>query len=633
MTFKDKFCKYVFRNLALNMLSIFGTPFTFMNISSPTNSDIRQVAFVGMTRMKLATELLDPDVFKLTATISISETSLYNIQPDLFQNRFNYLLFISLELMNLRGFLHTSGGLAWIKYLNYDSNKTISSYSAQKPIDPWFMKYVWFMTKEHANVSYPVDIFPFIGYQFPDSDFCLFNIVPMERLVFVQINGLDKRVSCTVAWLYKYQDLYDGVYLKKLDHTTPNCNLSELERLCHVENVKISFSEDPYFIFYDLSVGLNRAKTVLMDYIKPGFSIFGFVTNSLAALTILYNQKRRHKIRAQAKGQSNEIVLLEQFFFKYILINSVLNSLYTLMYFLDSVVPCDSVGFIKNSRIHFDNCIVKSIYLSTIGSVLKLVSNFSFLQISTNRYLLVGKDHPEWLIKISKITIKRFFLFTMAFSLALSSIVYFQISFFVVRGLSISGLTNLVYEGSQYDHYYYLFNYNPDKSKILIDSLHTKLAQLPLLSSFSLIHDLFSYFLFCLFSLILDILTVKKLRDSLREKEKIKGNQENKKNRESERKGIMMIVSNSLVNFLFRAPEVLSVVFFYTIINDGGFVFKMVCFGFSSCLTLVDFSNVFYIMSLCFNLFFYIKFNLVFRCSFVIFIRSSFGLSNKWENN
>lgn len=250
--------------------------------------------------------------------------------------------------------------------------------------------------------------------------------------------------------------------------------------------------------------------------------------------------------------------------------------------------------------------------MDTIGSVLKLMSNFSYLQISVNRFLLVGKEHPEWLIKSSKIKIKTFFLLSFLFSCLLSSIVYFQSRLFVYQTKE-----SLLYYSTETSSLSY---YMGGRVSYFYRAILAKTKQIPMLSTFILFHDLFSYFLFCVFSLVLDILTVNKLHYALKEKVKIKGKTERQKSRESERNSIMMVVLSSLTNFFFRAPELLSIIFYYVVLNDGGYVFKMMCYSYYDCQLFVEFSKVFYTLSICFNFVFYVKFNSVFRLSFAVMV-------------
>jgi hypothetical protein len=115
-------------------------------------------------------------------------------------------------------------------------------------------------------------------------------------------------------------------------------------------------------------------------------------------------------------------------------------------------------------------------------------------------------------------------------------------------------------------------------------------------------------------------MTVLKLRRSLAEKSRLSANSSDAKNKEqakAEMRSIIMIVLNSLSNFLFRFPELVSTILFYVISLSGNqFVFKILCYGFSQCLSIQEMVNPFYILSLSFNLFFYYFFNKAFKFSF-----------------
>lgn len=628
--FPSQLCKYLFQNVSLQTIYVNTYMFTFMkNTEEPKNlnSSIKELIIQSVYRFELNAEFLDPDVFKELVKLTIVDSSVYKIQKDLFKDRFPSIKFISLKIKNLNGMVHGEAGVAWMKYLNLNRqpidlsfNATYLTVSSDSAIQAAISEYDNYgIQVQFAPMSprlpknYSRKLFPYSDYQFPNEDFCLFYDFPLERLVFIQLKEIEN-ISCTVAWLYRYQYLYEYINLTSLDKPLPSyCDFNKSIELCNIApNRTTLYREDSYFLFFSLNQGLKAANTVLVDYTGRFACALGFVTNMLTVLTILYNYKRRKLIRTKPKNHDQEMVMLEQILYKYILINSILNSLYALMYLLDWTIPCDPV-IPKAYSFSYLKCAVESYVLDTIGSVLKLMSNLSYLQISVNRFLLVGKNHPEWLITLSKVKIKTFLIVSFLFSLALSSVVYFQNSLFVFLVPD-----NDYIFSTEYLYKIYSITYD---NNLVYHVFVPKINEIPLLSSFILVHDIFSYFLFCLFSLILDVLTVAKLREALKEKAKVKGKSDGEKGRKSERKSIMMVVLNSLTNFVFRAPELISIIFYYIVMGDGPYVFKMMCVTYSDCLLFVNFSKVFYIMSLCFQLFFYVKFNSVFRLSFKILIQ------------
>lgn len=615
-----KICKYLFQGIRFLSFRMTGFAYEFYedkidssHASSLLNSSIEAYFIRWGDRLNLNSRFLHPEVFRRLQTLDIEQSNVRSIQTDLFSNRFHELKTIRLQITNLKGLFHDTGGVAWVKYLklhndpvNLDHVFVVNEQFMQRCV------FIWVSVKANSPQMYPIKLFPYMEYLFPNDDFCLYYDLPFERLVFLMPDN-PIAVSCTVAWLLKYRHLFRSYLAPLSDSFRSNlsaldCNFTSMQQVCELDHVKQTlYQTDPYFFTYSMSKSLGELEIILLTYIGPVVSCFGLITNLIVALTILYNHKRRREIRAEPKSKKKEMILLDEPLYKYILLNSILNFLYTFMFFLNYTIPCHP----RHAGLSFSSstCLVKNQALDFIGSVLKLMSNFSILQTSLNRYLLVGKDHSDHLIKISKIKVKKFFAITILVSVLLSIVIIFQRKFFI---MSYRGSDSYYYEENYYHSYYWSLG----NKNVTYTTFIQKMNQLSVLTGFTLLHDAFSYFLFCLVSLIMDTLTIKKLKDALREKEKIKGDQEREKNRDSEKRSIIMVLLSSLVNFLFRAPELASIVMFYTITDSGGYMFKSLCWTYASCLVAVDISNVFYIMSLCFYLFFYLKFNSVFKNSF-----------------
>ncbi len=163
-----------------------------------------------------------------------------------------------------------------------------------------------------------------------------------------------------------------------------------------------------------------------------------------------------------------------------------------------------------------------------------------------------------------------------------------------------------------------------DEQRLFDEKLHN---QLPVLFTFTFIHDLFSYFIFCILSTVIDIATIKKLKESLEEKTRTSSNNSAAKKEEKEKaemRSIIMVVLNSLSIFVFRSTELVSIVLFYVItFVDGPYTFKMLCFDFHECLTINELANFSYTASLSLNFFFFLFFNKVFKHAFKLLFEMS----------
>lgn len=598
---QDKICKHMFHNLSLYTLEISRTSFEFLHgpdESVALNFSLMELNIKEVYNIDLNTKTLDPDLFQQTLQLNVYESILTSIQEDLFKDRFHLLKNINLRILNTKVFLHSPGGVAWIQYLNYQTPtfKLDNLSTTESALLSDKFQNFGFVVKFISNIRFtPYSLF-YPMYTFPDYDFCLFVDVPFQRLVFIIPDfesmeyTYEPNLTCTRAWLARYQFLFsEADKLDDLDQKIEECDFKHMVASCQFFNKSAIYIYDQYIIMYNLGNMLNMAQHVLVEYTRPVACGLAFVVNMTICLTIAYNYKRKQQIRSQ---KDQEIVLLEQPLYKYILLNSIFNSIYSMTYFLDSFVlfkltkPFDSYEYRKQDNKN------KTIAINMIGSMVKLMSNFSLLQISINRYLLVGKDHSKWIVNISEMKVKHFLILSILLSMVLSLVVYYQLCFYSYHETMVDFNTFL--EGS--DGFGYEHN---------IDDI-------VLINIFTIIHDLFSNFLFCILLWVMDTLTVKKLHDALKEKKKITKKELQRKMKQSERRSIMMVVANSLV----RIPEILITILYYLVEAQGTVVYVSLCLTYSNCTLFIDFANVFYTLSLSFYLLFYVKFNKMFNVSF-----------------
>lgn len=409
--------------------------------------------------------------------------------------------------------------------------------------------------------------------------------------------------------------------------------MSERMKNCQLETPHSKY-HDPYFDGYDIKQTIDRVKEILLYNIGPLVSAFGLLTNLLVIVTIFHNKKKYKnkqvaaaKTKADSKGRQH-IVLLDEPMYKYMLLNSILNASYCLIFLLDLTIECQAPiindGVIENFKKYAGiDCIIKDCVVLFTTSMLKLTSNVLIIEISINRYILLGKDHAPLLVRFSEIKIKKVVGVSLFFSILLSIVLVFQELFFTrFKNLDIYNFFFLNKTVSQnnlvtYDFYFY-GNYALSLYEGIFDSksLLGKLSQLTPLLVFTIIHDLVAYFLFCLFSLIMDISTLKVFKQLLTEHAKMsQKTKEDEKSERAEKKTFWMVLSFNLVNFILRLPDVFSSIFFiYTTQQPS--VFIVLCLRFSRCLTLNELSNISYILSLGLNFFFYLVFNKNFKQSF-----------------
>lgn len=673
--FPSKLCISLFRNIQLDQLIVSGFYFILANMSlSNLNASINAYRINQLKSVKLIIDeqVLDKRLFVDMVEFNLEKLAVYKISPiNLFQH-FNKLRQITLGLNNIQSFLHDVDGTEWIKYLNYDLNVTRINLDKALITD---LDQVEFIQDHIITISLRISdvnsnnafkLFPFQFYTASDSDFCLFHDFPHKQLVIVSnmlnnnLNLTQMQSSCTLIWLWKYLFLfYKPNNFKHINYPFNNLNVTQFAKWldqCDIEhrvnNCRIAQANtaqyDSYFFSYDLSDALKFINTRIISIFGPIVSTLGLLTNLLVISTILFNKfkyKNKNKASAMSKSQNSEqrqvIVLINELFFFYIFINSIINLVYCLMYLLDFAIVCTPTSFYNNDIYVFkqytkNNCLIKDIVVSFIASTLKLVSNVTLIQISMNRYILLGNDgHVEFIVKASNYRPRRVLSLAFIISALLSIVVIYELIYFSHSKATLADLLNLpaVLNQTTCIQYFgfaacvnspsYLYNDNYYVSTLFYDEKYkmsnwfaVKLNSMPTLLTFIVIHDVASYLVFCVISLCLDVMTTRKLRKVLDEKMKMSSNREEDQNKKtkSEMKSLIMTITNSLFNFVFRLPDLFSFVFFVIMVMDPH-IFSILCIKFNDCLDFYNIANLSYLFTLSFNFVFYL-FNRVFNDSF-----------------
>lgn len=637
----SQLCPLIFTNVSMELLSFSylknGDHLRFDTISNQTrlNSTISSLSFNGIRLLALDTQVIHPQVFANISSLIILNCSITNIEPVLFMG-FRCLKRIVLWISNQKGLFHR-GGTQWMQYLNshidpIDLDTLILDEANLASIRQKTLGLYFEYWKDVSSIDRKSG-FVFLGstsYPFPDSDFCLFSNFPHQRLVragFRAIGITFIQLTCTIMWLMKYELVYNTVGMpsefyaypfpfSELNSTLNSCNFTLLLQNCNVTNIQ--YETEEYITLYSADLFIRTSSAILVTYLGPVFSLIGVVANLLTWLTLVYNKRRKADILNKLKNKDEEIYLLKQPLYKQMLMASVVNFLYCFIYLFDFSIPCKYNSTLESI------CYEKEVIISVICSALKLFSNYCVIQMSLHRYLLIGQGHWSILEKLANLSGKVFFLINLAFACSLSVVIYFQQRYMHPFYFVSQVFFNSRYQYSSYyeiSQFYSIYSRNAysgiaGSDYIASHILNQAQNEVDILFIGSLVHDIFSYLLFCLFSLAIDILTISKLRETIKEKEAKSGAKFDKeKFTECERKGITMLVASSLTNFLLRMPEILSVVFLYIFTSDG-YKYFIMCVILRHCPAMLDLANSFYIVSLSTNLIFYVKFNSNFRLSF-----------------
>lgn len=642
----QKWCPFWFQGVQLSTLQIQNTRvFSFIKTnSSDLAANITSLSLSKLYKLKLDKSVLDKSVFSQLVKLQIDSVSLDAISPADILRVFKMLRHIELAVINLKGFFHTTNGTIWLEYLNYDVNVDIDNIVSEVHLSAGDFELITskvltiiivIETTEHQN-----GLFPYNNYDFDDVDFCLFARFPHTRLVLPQFQVKGKlNCTCTLVWLLKYvgklyarknllfmNDYYNIGSLCDYDnyelfnHAYESCDFDTRLSRCKPQTVSY---HDPYFDMYDLKNGIIKAKHYMIEYAGPVASSIGLICHILIVATLFRNRQ----IKKKALAIKDRIALLDNSFYQYILANSIVSIVYCVIFLLDSSIACIPIplvdyDFVFYAEFTFNNCLIKNSVISFVASTLKLLSNFLLIQISINRYVLIGRDHAKKLVSFSEIGTSKFVCIFGLVSLLMSIIVVFQqivmshprLPSSMARDWYINGsgisVPSLLY---QYDYYSIYFAQN---RKINMSQPKPEDNLMPLVLTFTVIHDMFSYTFFCVLTLILDVLTANKLRETIkRHREMVAQIKSDNSADKAEIKSIVMIVMNSVVNFILRTPELLSMTAFI-VFNRNPYIFKTICLTFNQCLTLNDLSNIFFLISMPFGLLFYLKFNTCFYEAF-----------------
>jgi hypothetical protein len=208
--------------------------------------------------------------------------------------------------------------------------------------------------------------------------------------------------------------------------------------------------------------------------------------------------------------------------------------------------------------------------MAYFGEVVKMCANISYLMMTLNRYLLVGKDHAPWLVSIAKFEFK----WVIRGSLLLSVLIN------IGHGWEYQAAENGLTPDISYQRFELSNEYSAANGYSYSD--YPVANQGTSYFIYSIVYLVVNFGIFLILNTCLEIKIVRRMHKELKEKRKrilimkfanpaAKTNSneqenehqadiENKKREEEdgikERKVIQMVVLNGFVNLILRAPEI-----------------------------------------------------------------------------
>ena len=291
---------------------------------------------------------------------------------------------------------------------------------------------------------------------------------------------------------------------------------------------------------------------------------------------------------------------------------------------------CSSIRQIKSVQY------IKIVVGEFFNNVCRLLSNFSYLGFSLCRMSRVGNDHNKFIVFINKLNMKNFLAVSILVSAGLSvcKTLQFDINFDFLELASPLP-----------------FIQNPDRFNWAFKPGFVTITV------FNVIYDLINYLSFVFVHLFVDLILIYKLKKVIREKEakmremKCSENEierASKENDESKRRTILMVVLNSVFNFLTKIPSMVASLndlrllilkpfnssnHFDYIIDGFNFFgaslsFRFFCSSENSCLTFQSMGNFLFLFSLASSLIFLKTFDKNFRASYEIVFAKKKDLKN-----
>ena len=600
--YSKKTCPYVFINSKLVFLQlghisnsfILKNQLEFVEIDQTNEFSLNNKALnflsIDLAFENLNLKLINRHVFKYVKKLIIYGV-VESIQMDLFLN-FKYLNLFCLNLDNLESFLHKSDN-SWMKYLNNEVNVNISNESEiDKNIYRSFLLEINTKGKESNQSNVSFERF----YLYPNEDFCLFKHFPHHHLVYPLIfTGVKLECTCTIMWLIQNLEFYidriessDYVVVSFYDsyedfynHTTRacyysyqndinQCNFTERFAYCNKSDYVIS-KINP---LNDLEVlfDIKWVELIVFLFLQPAICAFGLVTNLLSILTL--NQHLDLKLEKEKRIS------------KHILMNSIFNFIYCMIFLLKLINVCifDISPYCSPVYTNESSQYFRIVFIYFLGNVIKLCSNTSYISFALSRFSLTINNENKLLKKFNQLNLKLFYFVTIIVSVLLSLFKLFQ---YQINGIynSFKSFPFETYDigncGND-DMYCYLFRY------------------------LNLLNDFISYFLFFLVNLILDIYLMRNSKNNLENKRKIvKDHLKLITAIKSQKKITKMLLLNGLLFILAYTPELITRILLLKFEKN----LYNFCSEYLSCKEVIDLAEFFTFLSISFQFFIYKKFN------------------------
>ena len=599
--FPNSVCPFFFNNIQANRMTFILMIKTFYKSSflkfssnyksAQQNSYVKSLYMEKIEKIDIDSYLLNENVFKSIITLSI-DGEINSIQEGIFKP-FTYLRTIYLELNYFENLIHK--GTKWISSINHGFHINLSN---QTQLKLNINRLVKISVDDKSQNRRANEIMTILVH---DEDFCLFKDFPFDQMVLLLIHELTKRIenlSCTLVWLMNDYHLYYK-YVIELDQSVivgDKCYLSiyqegnwtEMVEKCDFKK-RIENCERGQRLEYKSEWSKNDTKEIviliefILIFIIPLVGLFGLLTNTFIVFVV-------------SLGENKEYLKAKQY--SYMRISSLANALVCLISIFTPMYQCQSFDGIFCSSIHHlvFTQYFRIICVEFISSVLKMLSNFSYVGFLITRSSLIGKNHGKFIKVFSELSIIKFTSASLFLSVIFSivKIFHYQVNTFD---------TNQDYP-IPFDR-----NYN----NIFSPGFEVKSR---LISIFNVISDLINYILFIFFNLILDISLLVKLKATLAGRI---NSTSSSYNQDVIHRAITSVVSYTLFSIVFKVPASIKSVFDSASFNKDitsefasrqiNYVYEIFCVYCRICPMFELLAYLLFIFSISCNIIFYFMFD------------------------
>jgi len=633
MKYSTNTCPLIFTNLwnptlivtQLSSTFIETNLLKFQNVSKDILKKLNCSIFqfqVSFYHTQLDSALLNEYIFKNMMVLDLNG-QITSIQEDLFKP-FKYLQMLRFRMQNIENVLVRNN--AWLRYVNNRVNVDLTN---EEDI---------FKNKRNHVILVIYQIFyNQTFYNYPEKDFCYFRNFPHNQMIWPKLRPSYKTdCSCTELFLIQYSALHSNsideylsvipnqYYLSQyyqeirnektfthclnssFSETIKMCDFNKRLDLCQIQTVNTKNNENSKELFYmnDWRTLSEYSHSILSLYINTVFSIISMIFNIFVIIIIS---------DGKISKDSNKMYL-------FLKINSYLNIFYVLIRLLKLVDTCSNVAisedifcdtiYSKSKTIQY----IKIIFIQIIGNSFQSAANITHITYTLSRYLTVSNNKSPLLTIIHRISLKKYLVFIILFSLSINLYVFWEFSIYNFT-LSTFQMKNLidtdiheVIENRQDSIHDYKENYKTKTEYLILNILQY-------------LKIIFSDLFYIVISFTIDFVLLTFVKNKIsKNKEltkelRIPTDQENSKVKRlnSLKNRLTMIIIFSGINFILcRLP--LGILSFY------GFYFRnennaykpnlnmyLICRYYGFCISLGDFFYFFYLNSFIIQFFIFYK--------------------------